>query len=574
MNITSINIIKYLTNGVSTVSALMDAVGTKEWQMNSNLKKLSELDYITRDGGTVKLTNNLKSAILKELVKKTNIEKILCGANETVFSYLDELISINEIILKTELSQSTVYRAISDFESIGAVIKIEEKIKTNPSNAQLALLANSLKAEREHLYESDAEILFQDSSKILTKIQCGKLTAGELTGFSLFTEYGVEYGMIFDYYIKQKAPMDIQHVLIHAVFDAQRNLDKHGMTMAMIFYLKNRNRMDIINLRQIADTFKIAHVWIDIEGYLRNCTLKNPNLFLPKGEFIEKANLYDIPPSLYVSPDRYPNLFEEIGKRLLKSTRVFVVVDENIQIKGFESRAKDIVVQTKDDCDSIMNALAEISYHSKENSEFSKEDSRLAPSIIMQYNASQINLFTKKILKTLSLSSKMISRANFTNFGNLHLGILKNEDVFLLKSVTSREGDIQDMAALINPNYFQSDGYQQTDFDWEIVWDEILNSESSIQNFIETVYENIEWLIQQTGIKSPIRNKLQRLFLDKQINKLLCKDSISIKFIVEQLIDERISEQTIRNRIDALVKQNILEKIFADNKVKIQYVNK
>ncbi len=578
MNITTINIIKHLANGVSDVQTLMDITKIKEWQINSQLKDLTQFGYVVREGNTVKLKDELKPVTIRELTKKINIEKILRGANETIFSYLTEPISVNEIVLKAELSPSTVYRAISDFESVGAITRTGDKINVNSSNEQLVLLANSLNAERKNLYEPNAEILFKDSTKILKRVQKGKITEGELTGFSLFTEYGIDYDIHYDYYIKQEDSLDLQHVLIHAIFDAQRNMNKQGMMMAIIFYLAHKEKMDVLNLRRIAETFQIAHVWIDVEGYIRNNELKNPALFLPRDEFMEKTNLYEIPTTLYVLPEGYPKLFEDIGKNLQRKTKAFVIGGENMRIKGLKPRTKDIdiVVENEEDYNSIMDALTKLGYQPKGNVDFSTEDLRLYPSIIMEHtNRSRIDLYTKKILRTLSLSSKMISRADLSDFGNLRLGILKNEDVFLLKSVTSREGDVQDMAALVNMSYAGDGQFRQTDFDWNIVWDEIneQEKESHLQSFSEIIRDNIEWLVQQTGITPPIRNKLQRFVLDQQIKKLLREGMISIKEVVEQLIDENNSEQTIRNRINALVKIDVVKKESQNNEILICFSN-
>lgn len=582
MNRTAIKIIKHLVNGTSDVSTLMSVTKIKGWQINLQLKVLSQSGYVIRDGTSVKLKDGLKSATIRDLAKKTNIEKILRGANEMIFSYLVGPISINEIVLKSGLSSSTVYKAISDFESIGVITRTDDKISINGSNEfnkQLVLLANSLNAERKYLDDDpNTEILFKDSTKILKKVKKGKLTKGELTGFSLFTEYGIDYEMNHDYYITQKEPLDLQHVLIHAIFDAQRNMDKHGMVMAIIFYLFHKEKMDPLYLRQIAETFQIAHIWIDVEGYVRNNELKNPNLFLPRNEFIEKANLYDVSSSLYVLPKGYPKLFEKIGKGLQSKTRVFLIGGENMRIKGLKARTKDvdIIVESQKDYNSIVDVLKKLGYQPKINMDFSTEDLRLYPSIILEHpTQSRIDLFTRKILRTLSLSEKMISRADLLDFDNLRLGLLKNEDIFLLKSVTSREGDIQDMAALVNLIYVADGLFQQNDFDWNIVWDEInqQEKESNLQSFSQIMYDNIEWLIQQTGIVPSIRNKLQKLVLDLQIKKLLQEGNISIKCIVEQLVDETFSEPTIRNRIDSLVRTKLIKKESKNNEIQICFSN-
>ncbi len=565
MNTTSITILKQVISGIEDTKTIMEGIGVKDWQFNSQVKELSLQGFLQKMDNSLKLLDGVKPMMVKEISTRLDIEKILKDSNELVFSYLTEPTTINDIVRITGLSTSTVYRSISDFESIGILIRNGDALCLDNSDEKILLLAQVLKTERENMYEPNAEIIFRDTTKILKTVTKGKVTDGQLTGFSIFSDYGIEYHTNYDYYIKQEESITIQEALIHAVFIAQRNSDKTAMIMAIIFYLKNKDKMDILTLRKIADSFKIAHVWIDVEGYIRNNELKNQSLFLPKEEFIEKANLYEISSELYSLPEGYPLLFEEIGKNLSTQVTAYLIGGENMRIKELKSRTKDvdIVVETKEDYELLMNAFTILGYTPKGNVEFSTEDLRLYPSIILQHtNRSRIDLFTKKILRKLSISSHMISRSNSIHFGNLKLGILCNEDVFLLKAVTSREGDIQDMATLARMNYASNNQFQQRTFDWDIIWEEIMNqeNENNIQTFTEIIADNIEYLSEQTGIIPPFRTKLQRYALDIKITSLLRGGKISLKQLVNLLISDDNPEQTLRNRIDALVKNDVIKK--------------
>lgn len=565
MNTTSITILKRVISGVEDAKMIMEGIGVKGWQFNSQVKELSLQGFVQKIDNSLKLLDGVKPMMIKEISTRLDIEKLLKDSNELVFSYLIEPTTINDIVRITGLSTSTVYRAISDFESIGIVIRNEDTLCLDNSDEKIVLLAQVLKTERENMYEPNAEIIFRDTTKILKTVTKGKITDGQLTGFSIFSDYGIEYHTNYDYYIKQEESITIQEALIHAVFIAQRNSDKTAMIMAIIFYLKNKDKMDILNLRKIAESFKITHIWIDVEGYIRNNELKNQSLFLPKEEFIEKANLYEISSELYSLPEGYPLLFEEIGKNLSSQVTAYLIGGENMRIKELKSRTKDIdiVVETKEDYELLMKAFTILGYTPKGNVEFSTEDLRLYPSIILQHtNRSRIDLFTKKILRKLSLSSHMISRSNSIHFGSLKLGILSNEDVFLLKAVTSREGDIQDMATLAKMNYASNNQFQQRTFDWDIIWEEILNqeNENNIQTFTEIIADNIEWMSEQTGIIPPFRTKLQRYALDVKITSLLRGGKISLKQLVNLLLSDDNPEQTLRNRIDALVKNELIKK--------------
>ncbi len=69
------------------------------------------------------------------------------------------------------------------------------------------------------------------------------------------------------------------------------------------------------------------------------------------------------------------------------------------------------------------------------------------------------------LLRKLYLSNTMRGRARYEEFdgsNKLRLGILQNEDIFLLKCVTVREHDLQDMIDLLKTQ----------NFNWNIVWDE------------------------------------------------------------------------------------------------------
>ena len=151
------------------------------------------------------------------------------------------------------------------------------------------------------------KILFIDMEKVVKKVPKGKITEGELTSFSAFTNYGIQYESPYDYYVKQKTPLNIHDIIIHSVLTAYKANDKLGLIMAMVFYVHNKNNIDTKQLREIASSFGISSVWLDIEAYIRRQKLKNPDLFLPWNEFVSKAELYEINSDKYIVS--YPYTF-------------------------------------------------------------------------------------------------------------------------------------------------------------------------------------------------------------------------------------------------------------------------
>lgn len=564
MDVTSIKLLKSLVEGQKETNELLGLLGIKQRRLAYIIKNLG--DYIEKEGSIVKLKETPKATLFRDIVQIVDVEKLLRDSNETILSNIDENITVDELIKKSGLSKATIYRSISDLQSIGAILKNEDVIRIDESKEQLVLFTKLVKTEREKKYEDGStEIIYNKNSTILRKTPGGKITKGATTGFTLFSDYGIEYQTTHDYFCEQKEDLEIQDILLHAVYAANHSKNKMELLMSIIFYAKHKDKMDILQLRRKASELGISDIWLDIEAYIRRKELKNTDLFLPWSEFLYKAKLYDISIEKYTVPKPSNLLFREISDELEESITIYLFGGENMRIKSLKDSTKDcdIVVEDKDDFDNLAQILTNIGYARRLKTDYSDEDRRIKPDDIFEHEKkSRIDLFTSTIMQDLSLSSTMKEKADIRNYGKLNVGILRNEHVFLLKAIANREGDIQDMAALVTGSANTPHELQHGSFDWEMVWDEILRQEriSHTKDFTATIFDQISYLAEQTGIVAPFLDKLRRHVTDRMIKKMLRGGSMSIKEIIDLLIGGDITEQMIRNRIDALTKSEIIEK--------------
>ncbi len=566
MNLSAIALLKAVKDGASSPNDIMETIGVKKWQFNKLVRDLVGQDYIekkTKDS-FITFKANPKTILFKDIASKFSVEKLLHDSNEIVFQNLAEPKTVNDIQELTELSLRTIQRAVSELESIGAVRRDESgKVLLNRDYEPLYLFAKYLRTESGKKYtEPYAEIIYQDLARTLKKVPKGKRVNGELTGFSLFPDYGIEYHTTHDYYIKQDTSLQLEEVLIHAVLAAGKEQDKHGIVMATIFYLKNKQRLDPLILRRAARDYKMLDVWIDIEGYLQNTPVKNQDLFLPWQEFEEKAKLYFIPTQDYTLPVAYPDLFEEIGQIIPIETEAYLLGGENMRLKGLKPRTKDcdLVVPDERSFNHVVKTLRNLGYVSH-RSRLSVDDQRVAASDILEHPTarSRVDIFTAIIARKLALSDGMKRRAKVEFYGRLKLGIMANEDVFLMKAVTLREGDIQDMAKLA----------QSSGFDWQVVWDEMESQEKNrpARSFSTVVLESLDYLYDQSGIRAPFYKRLLRHILDNEIGKQLADGGRTLSDVVSVLHGGDITEKMIRNRVDYLEKKGFLKKEKRGNEV-------
>ena len=177
MNTSAITMVKTLLEGPQDAPKLMSELGIKNWQLNALIKDLSNNEYVEKTGKIVKLKETVKVTQLRNLAKKVDIGKILHESNELILSHLTEPIEINALILVSGVSKATVYRAISDFESINIIKKENDVIRIQESNKSLVLFTKLLRAERE--MKSEKQKLEQPINEIISSPD-HKLTFDEL----------------------------------------------------------------------------------------------------------------------------------------------------------------------------------------------------------------------------------------------------------------------------------------------------------------------------------------------------------------------------------------------------------
>ena len=566
MNITLIRLLKSLVEGEKETGKLMSLLGIKDRQLAYGIKKLSEEDYIDKENGTIRLKETPKAILFRDVTQIVDIEKLLLGSNETVLCAIDENTTVDHIARNSGLSKATIYRSISELQSIGAITKNDDTINIDRSKESLFLFTRLLKTQREKRYEDgNIQVIYDDHLTILRKAPKGKIVKGATTGFTLFPDYGIEYQSTHDYFCQQEGDLEMEDILLHAVYSANHTKNKMELLMSIIFYLKHKDKMDILRLRKKSSNLGMLDAWLDIEAYVRRRQLKNSNLFLPWDEFISKAKLYGLSSERYTLPKPSYSLFQEISDRLYHPKTIYLFGGENMRIKLLKDSTKDcdIVVEGREDFEDLAQILTDIGYKRHLETDYSDEDMRINPDDIFEHEQkSRVDLFTLTIMQELSLSSSMKKRADIRDYGKLKVGLLRNEDVFLLKAVADREGDIQDMAALVTGSSNTPAELQHGSFDWGLVWDEILRQEriNHTRDFTTSVFEQIAHLASQTGIVAPFLDKMRRHVTDKMIKRMLRGGSMPIKEIIGFLKGMDITEIRIRNRIDSLERSQIIEK--------------
>ncbi len=489
-----------LTKSTLSIGELASKMGISYTRATEIVKSLTVRGFVTRTDGRLTLANTIHATLFKRLASRYDMVKLLGDKREDVAFALLSTSDVTEIEGLTGLKYRTLRRALVMLMETGALREQGGKIHL-AEDRDLSMFLSSLKEARERLrVEPYAEVIYASTRRILKRVPPGRAASGFLTAFSAFHRYGVEIHPIYDYYIEQDHEPILEEVLVHAMVASTGPIE---LTDCAVLLAKNLNRFDLGKARSAAHVFNMEHLLLDLENYVRNLAVQNPQMFLPWEEFTEKAKLYEVEVAELLPRKAFPDLFRLLGHTIRNPLEIYLIGGEVMRMRGLKRATKDvdIVVADETSFSVLRDAVTKLGYRPLGGEEISMMDRRLKPSgIFVREDYPRIDIFTHTIARALILSKPMIMRAEQINIGRLILRMASNEDLLLLKSVTEREGDVYDMIQLA----------KVVGFDWRIVMGELMNQEKETgRQFCLELLESIEAIEKGTGLKVSIHRQLE-----------------------------------------------------------------
>lgn len=225
-------------------------------------------------------------------------------------------------------------------------------------------------------------------------------------------------------------------------------------------------------------------------------------------------------------------LLEQVGAKIEKSLRIYLIGGCALSFKGLKSATKDIdiIVKNKSDFEIFDNSMKLNGFVSMTDRETEFYLTALA---VYTKEESRIDVFLAQVGKMLFLTKTMISRAKiYKTYSKLSVYLLSDEDIFLFKAMTSREGDI-----------FDCDRLMKEGLDYDIIYNEIVEqSKEEGKRWFFWAYENLCRLENYNSIKTPLKNKILAL-IKKHWNERPADFMKNVDNKQEHLPDKRLLEQ-------------------------------
>lgn len=194
-------------------------------------------------------------------------------------------------------------------------------------------------------------------------------------------------------------------------------------------------------------------------------------------------------------------LFKEVSATLKQNIDIYVIGGAVLLYHGLKSATKDIdvVVETKKEFLYLQQVLHEAGFKPVAPG---TEYSRMNLSQILSRKDFRLDIFQSQVCGGFSISEGMKKRATkVAALGRLNLFLCSKEDILLFKTMTEREGDLEDCINLA-----------KTGIDWNAVISELKHQikHSRKDIWITWVGERLD-LLEERGVNIPVMKELNVL---------------------------------------------------------------
>lgn len=526
-----------LAKNTVSVGELVRQRTAASYSIYSTAEELHRLGIASFESGTITLLDNPVSSAFKRLFFEGVDIGIFSKKNIEFLLLLLEPKTVDDIARETGKSPAQANRRVRALMQF--LRKDNGRYSVSKSNS---LLFEFLMLVRK---KNAAGCYWEKGGEMLLKLPLDFKFNGALTAFSRFSDFGLMISPSHNFVFQPKRELGLEEILAHAIRFSE---DANGLLLCILFYLKNKAKMDSHEIEKNCEKLGVIGLWLDMASFLEDQPVKDTKMFLPRKEFSEKAAVYGIRTAARFGGDAIRKIFQDAGENLGGEAKVFLIGGNALIEYGAKSSTKDIdaVALSWKDAEKIAGAFKKIGFRDVAGKEI--QYAQLGASAMLEKAGfPRIDLFARKICNALEFSEDMQKRSRIIKEGKLSLHLASIEDIFLLKSISPRDSDLVDCENIL----------LKSRLDWGIVHSEIIKQEANLSGKEFVILDHFEALENRLGIRIPITKGLTALCLEKGI-LFMAKKPVSIREIMEKM---RFPEPTVRNMVQRLVKAKKLAKI-------------
>ena len=205
-------------------------------------------------------------------------------------------------------------------------------------------------------------------------------------------------------------------------------------------------------------------------------------------------------------PDYIKKELMELDAVLIEKLSIYLLGGAVMAINELKpgTRDVDVIVENERDHKILVDCLEGCGYILMQPQNLSKPYNELSATTLENLDRFRWEIFIQYVAKKLKFSDTMKNRArSFYSGKKINVYLLSNEDIFLLKGMTERDRDLEDMAILV-----------RSGLNYDAIIDECIDQSNKDQrgnNWEASLELKYHELKEQYGIEIPFIKKLREI---------------------------------------------------------------
>ena len=246
---TELKLLEQIAQGNKNVKEIAKALNKSKFQIYRSGQKLIKKDFLSLSNGIYEPVKSTHASMLVQLlVDFPSLVKPLSDSGLDILTCLLEPKSVTQLIQESNVKRTQVFKKIKEANGISLLKSTKNNYALNDKlwNNLVEFIKELKKYEQttDSRIPASSIIYHKDGEKIIFSNK--ETVDATSTAFSRYEDYGIELGLLRNYYYLPKSKLSIKDILLHSLCVAQKENEIRYIIFIALLYAKYKSKLSHI----------------------------------------------------------------------------------------------------------------------------------------------------------------------------------------------------------------------------------------------------------------------------------------------------------------------------------------